>query len=67
MRGYVPFEEKLDVYENKFSKNTVKTMPKGMAENLWGGARELKALPCGVPPMDCWAPPTNTSGHRYFT
>ena len=67
MCGYVPFEEKLDVYQNKFSKNTMQTKPKGMAEHIWGGKLQLQALSCGVPPMDCWAPVTNTPGHRHFT
>ena len=44
MCGYVPFEEKLDVYENRYTKDTIKTLPRGMAEHLWGGKLQLQAL-----------------------
>ena len=67
MCGYVPLEEKLDVYENKYTKDSIKTLPRGMAENLWGGNLQLQALSCVVPPMHCCAPVTKTSGHRHFT
>jgi hypothetical protein len=65
--GYVPFEEKLEVYQNQYSKNTMQSKPKTMAEYQWGGKLQLQALSCVVPPMHCWAPVTNTSGHRHFT
>jgi len=59
----VPSEERLEVYQNKISKNSVKTEPRGLAETKWGGALALEAVSCGVPPIHCWAPVNNTSGH----
>ena len=65
--GYVPFEEKLEVYQNKYNKSTVQMKPRTMAEAQWGGKLQLQALSCVVPPMHCCAPVTKTSGHRHFT
>ena len=59
----VPSEERLEVYQSKISKNSIKTQPRGLAEPLWGGPLALEAVSCGVPPMHCWATVNNTSGH----
>ena len=60
-------EEKLQIYENKFSKNTQKTIPRTMAEGMWGGALQLKDAPCGISPLHCCAPVLNTYGQRHLT
>ena len=60
---FVPSEERLEVYQTKLSKNSIKTQPRGLAETMWGGPLALEAVSCGVPPIHCWAPVNNTSGH----
>ena len=60
-------EEKLQIYENKFSKDTLKTIPKGMAEGQWGGPLALQDVSCGVSPLHCCEPVLNTYGQRHLT